>query len=37
MVVENSVQLGKLEMARAAGEELAALQRSSMMALNAPI
>jgi 2-polyprenyl-6-methoxyphenol hydroxylase-like FAD-dependent oxidoreductase len=37
MVVENSVQLGKLEMQRASGEEQATLQRSSMMALNAPI
>jgi len=37
MVVENSVQLGRLEMAHAAGEEQAALQRSSMLALNAPI
>lgn len=37
MVVENSVRLGELEMGRAAGEEQAALQRSSMLALNAPI
>jgi 2-polyprenyl-6-methoxyphenol hydroxylase-like FAD-dependent oxidoreductase len=37
MVVENSVRLGELEMARVAGEEQAALQRSSMLALNAPI
>jgi 2-polyprenyl-6-methoxyphenol hydroxylase-like FAD-dependent oxidoreductase len=37
MVVENSARLGELEMAHAAGEEQAALQRSSMMALNAPI
>jgi 2-polyprenyl-6-methoxyphenol hydroxylase-like FAD-dependent oxidoreductase len=37
MVVENSVRLGELEMDRAAGEEQAALQRSSMLALNAPI
>jgi 2-polyprenyl-6-methoxyphenol hydroxylase-like FAD-dependent oxidoreductase len=37
MVVENSVRLGELEMGRAAGEEHAALQTSSMLALNAPI
>jgi 2-polyprenyl-6-methoxyphenol hydroxylase-like FAD-dependent oxidoreductase len=37
MVVENSVRLGQLEMRRAAGEEQADLQRSSMLALNAPI
>jgi len=37
MVVENSVRLGQLEMSRAPGEEQAALQRSSMLALNAPI
>jgi 2-polyprenyl-6-methoxyphenol hydroxylase-like FAD-dependent oxidoreductase len=37
MVVENSVRLGELEMARSSGEEQAALQRSSMLALNAPI
>ena len=37
MVVENSARLGELEMRRIAGEEQAALQRSSMMALNAPI
>jgi 2-polyprenyl-6-methoxyphenol hydroxylase-like FAD-dependent oxidoreductase len=37
MVVENSVRLGELEMRRASGEQQAALQRSSMMALNAPI
>jgi 2-polyprenyl-6-methoxyphenol hydroxylase-like FAD-dependent oxidoreductase len=37
MVVANSVRLGELEMGQAAGEEHAALQRSSMLALNAPI
>jgi len=37
MVVENSVRLGELEMTRSSGEQQAALQRSSMLALNAPI
>ncbi len=37
MVVENSVRLGELEMGRSPGEEQAELQRSSMLALNAPI
>ena len=37
MVVENSVRLGELEMRRAPGEEQAALQRASMLALNAAI
>jgi 2-polyprenyl-6-methoxyphenol hydroxylase-like FAD-dependent oxidoreductase len=37
MVVENSVQLGELEMRRAPGEEQAELQRASMLALNAAI
>ncbi|HEY5963708.1 MAG TPA: FAD-dependent monooxygenase, partial [Xanthobacteraceae bacterium] len=37
MVVENSVRLGELEMRHAPGEEQAALQRESMLALNAEI
>jgi len=37
MVVENSVRLGELEMAHAPPQEQAALQRSSMLALNEPI
>jgi 2-polyprenyl-6-methoxyphenol hydroxylase-like FAD-dependent oxidoreductase len=37
MVVENSVRLGELEMARASGEQQAELQRASMMALAEPI
>jgi 2-polyprenyl-6-methoxyphenol hydroxylase-like FAD-dependent oxidoreductase len=37
MVVENSVRLGELEMRHAPGEEQAALQRESMLALNAAI
>jgi hypothetical protein len=36
-VVENSVQLGELEMARAPAEQQAELQRASMRALVAPI
>ena len=37
MVVENSVWLGELEMARAAPQQQAELQRESMLALNAAI
>ena len=37
MVVENSVRLGELEMARAPAQEQAELQRSSMLALTEPI
>ena len=37
MVVENSVRLGELEMARAPAQELAELQRASMLALTEPI
>jgi 2-polyprenyl-6-methoxyphenol hydroxylase-like FAD-dependent oxidoreductase len=37
MVVENSVQLGELEMARAPSHQQAELQRASMLALTEPI
>ena len=37
MVVENSVRLGELEMARAPSEQQAELQRASMVALAEPI
>jgi 2-polyprenyl-6-methoxyphenol hydroxylase-like FAD-dependent oxidoreductase len=37
MVVENSVRLGEMEMARAPGEQQAELQRASMLALAEPI
>ena len=37
MVVENSVRLGELEMARAPAQEQAELQRASMLALTEPI
>jgi 2-polyprenyl-6-methoxyphenol hydroxylase-like FAD-dependent oxidoreductase len=37
MVVENSIRLGELEMARAPAQEQAELQRTSMMALAEPI
>jgi 2-polyprenyl-6-methoxyphenol hydroxylase-like FAD-dependent oxidoreductase len=37
MVVENSVRLGELEMARAPAREQAELQRASMLALTKPI
>ena len=37
MVVENAVQLGELEMARAPSHEQAELQRASMLALTDPI
>ena len=37
MVVENSVRLGELEMARAPAEQQAELQRASMLALAEPI
>ena len=37
MVVENSVRLGEMEMARAPAQEQADLQRASMVALIEPI
>ncbi len=37
MVVDNSVRLGELEIARAPGQEQAELQRASMLALTEPI